>query len=173
MPGWIYFSFWMAPADVWGIPDFLSASIAQLAPLGEVLVVGDVCVVSLHFDLRTLLPLDGDCSHPSHSALATSHSIRFSAFAISSSVLAWQHLERVLGSVKLSAPLSFGKVSSNIRYLWRIQHFQCDCQSSWDVTSTMRNIVWITALSALVVGNTSLDTGNPNHILSCDGYCWI
>lgn len=84
MPGWIYFSFWMAPADVWGILDFLSASIAQLAPLGEVLVLGDVCVVSLHFDLRTLLPLHGDCSHPSHWALSTSHCIRFSAFAISS-----------------------------------------------------------------------------------------
>lgn len=79
--------------------------------------MGDVCVVSSHFDLRTLLPLDGDCSHPSHSALATSHCIRFSAFAISSSTLSCQHLERVLVSAKLSAPLSVGKVSSNIRCL--------------------------------------------------------
>lgn len=66
MPVWIYFSFLMAPADVWGILDFLSASTAQLAPLAEVLAVGDICVVHLHFDLRTLLTLDGDCSHPSH-----------------------------------------------------------------------------------------------------------
>ena len=66
MPVWIYFSFLMAPADVWGILDFLSAFIAQLAPLGWVLAVGDICVVYLYFDLRTLLTLDGDCSHPSH-----------------------------------------------------------------------------------------------------------
>lgn len=59
MPVWIYFSFWMASADVWGILDFLSASIAQLAPLGEVLVLGDVAVVSLDFDLRTFLPWMG------------------------------------------------------------------------------------------------------------------
>lgn len=144
MPVWIYFSFLMAPADVWGILDFLSASIAQLAPLGEVLEVGDVCVVSLHFDLRTLLPLGGDCSHSSHSAPDTTHHIRFSAFAISPSALLWQHLERVLVSVKLSAPLSVGKVCSDIRYLWHIQHFHCVCQSSWDAASIMNSIVWIT-----------------------------
>lgn len=74
-----------------------------------------------------------------------SHRIRFSAFAISSSALSCQHLERVLVSVKLSAPPSIGKVSSNIRYLWRIQHFQSVCQSSRDATSLMNNIVWLTS----------------------------
>lgn len=64
MPVWIYFSFLMAPADVWGILDFLSASIVQLALLGKVLPVGNAC--SLYFDLQTLLSLDGDPFHASH-----------------------------------------------------------------------------------------------------------
>lgn len=73
-------------------------------------MVGDVAVVSLDFDLQTFLPWMGI-------VLTTSHHIRFSAFAISSSALSCQHLERVLVSVKLSAPLSVGKVYSNIRCL--------------------------------------------------------
>lgn len=118
MPVWIYFSFLMAPADVWGILDFLSTSVAQLAPLGWVLAVGDVCVVYLHFDLRTLQTLDRELFSPfSCTVLTPSHRIRFIAVAVPS-------------------PASHASTLRGFGFQWNSQHLSLFVEN---ISSSIRN----------------------------------